>query len=135
MVKFPQEEHPVNTPQRLCAPGDAAAGRILPAQDFQPAVLLSPPRQKNSPELSPLHNSEISLAEVDLEVCVVCVTISMSEAHITFGVIFSYFNLPRHLGPIAGISCFCTQTGFSFLSAPARFPLDFVSFSSPFIVL
>ncbi|XP_010717115.1 spindle and centriole-associated protein 1 isoform X1 [Meleagris gallopavo] len=56
MVKFPQEEHPVNTPQRLCAPGDAAAGRILPAQDFQPAVLLSPPRQKNSPELSPLHN-------------------------------------------------------------------------------
>lgn len=72
MLKFPQEEHPVRTPQRPCAPGDAAAGRSWPAQVFQPAVLLSPPRQKDSPELSPLHNSKISLAKVDLEVCVVC---------------------------------------------------------------
>ncbi|XP_042665553.1 spindle and centriole-associated protein 1 [Centrocercus urophasianus] len=56
MLKFPQEEHPVRTPQRPCAPGDAAAGRSWPAQVFQPAVLLSPPRQKDSPELSPFQN-------------------------------------------------------------------------------
>uniref|UniRef100_A0A8C9G7E2 Spindle and centriole-associated protein 1 n=1 Tax=Pavo cristatus TaxID=9049 RepID=A0A8C9G7E2_PAVCR len=56
MLKFPQEEHPVKSPQRPRAPDDAAAGRSLPAQVFQPAVLLSPPRQKNSPELSPLQN-------------------------------------------------------------------------------
>ncbi|XP_015729864.1 spindle and centriole-associated protein 1 isoform X2 [Coturnix japonica] len=56
VLKFPQEEHPVKFPQRPGASGDAAAGRSLPAQVFQPAVLLSPPRQKNSPELSPLQN-------------------------------------------------------------------------------
>uniref|UniRef100_A0A669R5R3 Spindle and centriole-associated protein 1 n=2 Tax=Phasianus colchicus TaxID=9054 RepID=A0A669R5R3_PHACC len=56
ILRFPQEEHPAKTPQRPCAPGDEAAGRSLPAQVFQPAVLLSPPRQKNSPELSPHQN-------------------------------------------------------------------------------
>ncbi|NXJ11801.1 SPICE protein, partial [Odontophorus gujanensis] len=56
MLKFPQEEHPFKFPQRPSASGDAAAGRSLPAHVFQPAVLLSPPRQKNSPELSPLQN-------------------------------------------------------------------------------
>ncbi|OXB68923.1 hypothetical protein ASZ78_005360 [Callipepla squamata] len=56
MLKFPQEEHPFKFPQRPSASGDAAADRSLPAHVFQPAVLLSPPRQKNSPELSPLQN-------------------------------------------------------------------------------
>ncbi|XP_040563141.1 spindle and centriole-associated protein 1 isoform X7 [Gallus gallus] len=63
MLKFPQEEHPVKFPQRPCAPGDAAAGRSLPAQVFQPAVLLSPPRQKNSPELSPLQNIYTTISQ------------------------------------------------------------------------
>ncbi|OXB76236.1 UNVERIFIED_CONTAM: hypothetical protein H355_014644 [Colinus virginianus] len=56
MLKFPQEEHSFKFPQRPSASGDAVAGRSLPAHVFQPAVLLSPPRQKNSPELSPLQN-------------------------------------------------------------------------------
>lgn len=34
----------------------------------------------------------------------------------------------RHIGPIAGISYFCTQICISFLAVPAaRFPLDFLS--------
>lgn len=36
--------------------------------------------------------------------------------------------MPRHLGPIAGISCFCPQLCISFLPMPVvRFPLDFLS--------
>ncbi|XP_072192871.1 spindle and centriole-associated protein 1 [Excalfactoria chinensis] len=71
VLKFPQEEHPVKFPQRPGASGDAAAGRSLPAQVFQPAVLLSPPRQKNSPELSPLQNifTTISTENTEREPC------------------------------------------------------------------
>ncbi|KFM12816.1 Spindle and centriole-associated protein 1, partial [Aptenodytes forsteri] len=72
MLKFPQEELPFKFPPRPGASGGAGSGRSLPAHVFQPAVLLSPPRQKSSQELSALHNGEISLAVVDLGVCVVC---------------------------------------------------------------
>uniref|UniRef100_A0A8C0AUU0 Spindle and centriole-associated protein 1 n=1 Tax=Buteo japonicus TaxID=224669 RepID=A0A8C0AUU0_9AVES len=78
MMKFPQEELPPKFPLRPGASGGGGAGRSLPAHIFQPAVLLSPPRQKSSQELSPLQNGEISLAVVDLGVCLVCY----------------YFNLP-----------------------------------------
>uniref|UniRef100_A0A8D0FY36 Spindle and centriole-associated protein 1 n=1 Tax=Strix occidentalis caurina TaxID=311401 RepID=A0A8D0FY36_STROC len=71
MLKFPQEELPFKILQRSGASGGAGAGRSLPSHVFQPAVLLSPPRQKSSQELSPLQNGEISLAVVDLRVCVV----------------------------------------------------------------
>ncbi|XP_009458827.1 PREDICTED: spindle and centriole-associated protein 1 [Nipponia nippon] len=56
MLKFPQEEVPFKFLQRSGASGGAGAGRSLPSHVFQPAVLLSPPRQKSSQELSPLQN-------------------------------------------------------------------------------
>ncbi|XP_010565782.1 PREDICTED: spindle and centriole-associated protein 1 isoform X2 [Haliaeetus leucocephalus] len=56
MMKFPQEEIPPKFPLRPGASGGGGAGRSLPAHIFQPAVLLSPPRQKSSQELSPLQN-------------------------------------------------------------------------------
>uniref|UniRef100_A0A8C8B6J6 Spindle and centriole-associated protein 1 n=1 Tax=Otus sunia TaxID=257818 RepID=A0A8C8B6J6_9STRI len=57
MLKFPQEELPFKILQRSGASGGAGAGRSLPSHVFQPAVLLSPPRQKSSQELSPLQNA------------------------------------------------------------------------------
>ncbi|NXA41963.1 SPICE protein, partial [Eudromia elegans] len=56
MLKFPHEEVPVKFPQNLSTSGGVGAGRSLPTHIFQPAVLLSPPRQKSSQELSPLQN-------------------------------------------------------------------------------
>ncbi|NXJ94091.1 SPICE protein, partial [Corythaixoides concolor] len=56
MPKFPQEELPFKFPSKEGASGGAGAGRSLPAHIFQPAVLLSPPRQKSSQELSPLQS-------------------------------------------------------------------------------
>ncbi|XP_069722815.1 spindle and centriole-associated protein 1 [Phaenicophaeus curvirostris] len=53
MPKFPQEELPFKFPLRPGASGGMGSGRSLPAHVFQPAVLLSPPRQKSSQELSP----------------------------------------------------------------------------------
>ncbi|XP_061844730.1 spindle and centriole-associated protein 1 isoform X2 [Colius striatus] len=58
MLKLPQDELPFKFLQRSGASGDAGAGRSLPCHVFQPAVLLSPPRQKSSQELSPLQNAE-----------------------------------------------------------------------------
>ncbi|NXT49174.1 SPICE protein, partial [Pluvianellus socialis] len=56
MLKFPQEELPLKFLQRSGASDGTGASRSLPARIFQPAVLLSPPRQKSSQELSPLQN-------------------------------------------------------------------------------
>ncbi|XP_051471956.1 spindle and centriole-associated protein 1 isoform X1 [Apus apus] len=56
MLKFPQEELPFKFPQRSGASSVLGAGRSLPSHVFQPAVLLSPPRQRSSQELSPLQN-------------------------------------------------------------------------------
>ncbi|KAM9628366.1 spindle and centriole-associated protein 1 isoform 3-T6 [Morphnus guianensis] len=56
MLKFPQEELPLKFPLRPGASGGGGAGRSLPAHIFQPAVLLSPPRQKSNQELSLLQN-------------------------------------------------------------------------------
>ncbi|XP_025959255.2 spindle and centriole-associated protein 1 isoform X2 [Dromaius novaehollandiae] len=56
MLKFPHEEMPVKFPQRPSASDGVGAGRSLPTHIFQPAVLLSPPRQKSSQELSTLQN-------------------------------------------------------------------------------
>ncbi|NWS49975.1 SPICE protein, partial [Probosciger aterrimus] len=57
MLKFPQEELPFMCSPRPGASGGVGSGRSLPAHIFQPAVLLSPPRQKSSQELSPLQNA------------------------------------------------------------------------------
>ncbi|NXK07862.1 SPICE protein, partial [Herpetotheres cachinnans] len=55
MLKVPQEELSFKFPPRPGASG--GVGRSLPAHIFQPAVLLSPPRQKSRQELSPLQNA------------------------------------------------------------------------------
>ncbi|KFQ93474.1 Spindle and centriole-associated protein 1, partial [Nipponia nippon] len=65
MLKFPQEEVPFKFLQRSGASGGAGAGRSLPSHVFQPAVLLSPPRQKSSQELSPLQNVIVSFLDED----------------------------------------------------------------------
>ncbi|NXR77847.1 SPICE protein, partial [Pycnonotus jocosus] len=54
MLKFPQEELPFMF--RPGASGDMRPGRSFPGHIFQPAVLLSPPQQKSSQELSSLQN-------------------------------------------------------------------------------
>nr|XP_005292769.1 spindle and centriole-associated protein 1 isoform X1 [Chrysemys picta bellii] len=58
---FSQEELPVKLPQWSSPPDTVVAGSSLPAHMFQPAILLSPPRQKSvqefSPQFSPLQNA------------------------------------------------------------------------------
>ncbi|NXY33616.1 SPICE protein, partial [Pomatorhinus ruficollis] len=56
MLKFPQEELPFVFCPGPGASGDMRPGRSFPAHVFQPAVLLSPPQQKSSQELSSLQN-------------------------------------------------------------------------------
>ncbi|NWI96777.1 SPICE protein, partial [Pitta sordida] len=57
MLKFPQEDLPFTFPPGSGASGGLGSGRNLPAHIFQPAVLLSPPQQKSSQELSSLRNA------------------------------------------------------------------------------
>ncbi|KAF1469509.1 Spindle and centriole-associated protein 1, partial [Megadyptes antipodes antipodes] len=64
MLKFPQEELPFKFPPRPGASGGAGSGRSLPAHIFQPAVLLSPPRQKSSQELSALQNVFTAISQL-----------------------------------------------------------------------
>lgn len=71
-LEFPQEELPFTFHPWPGASDDMRSGRSFPAHIFQPAVLLSPPQQKSSQELSSLQNGEISLTAVDLGVRVVC---------------------------------------------------------------
>ncbi|NXC98848.1 SPICE protein, partial [Certhia familiaris] len=55
--EFPQEELPFTFhPGPGASSGDMRPGRSFPAHIFQPAVLLSPPHQKSSQELSSLQN-------------------------------------------------------------------------------
>ncbi|XP_032629495.1 spindle and centriole-associated protein 1 isoform X1 [Chelonoidis abingdonii] len=54
---FSQEELPVKLPPWSSPPDIVVAGSSLPAHMFQPAVLLSPPRQKSIQEFSPLPNA------------------------------------------------------------------------------
>ncbi|NXJ79975.1 SPICE protein, partial [Trogon melanurus] len=55
-LQVPQEELQFKFLQRSGASGAVGAGGGWPSRIFQPAVLLSPPRQKSSQELSPLQN-------------------------------------------------------------------------------
>ncbi|NXH35469.1 SPICE protein, partial [Myiagra hebetior] len=57
MLKFPQEELPFTFPPGPGASGDMRPARSFPAHIFQPAVLLSPPQQKSSEELSSLQKA------------------------------------------------------------------------------
>ncbi|KFO85104.1 Spindle and centriole-associated protein 1, partial [Buceros rhinoceros silvestris] len=65
MLKFPQEELPFTFLQRSSASGSAVASRNLPSYIFQPAVLLSPPRQKNSQEFTSLQKVTVSFLDKD----------------------------------------------------------------------
>ncbi|XP_030814441.1 spindle and centriole-associated protein 1 isoform X2 [Camarhynchus parvulus] len=56
MLKFPQEELPFTFHPGPGASSGMRPGRSFPAHIFQPAVLLSPPQQKSSQELSSLQN-------------------------------------------------------------------------------
>ncbi|NWV93554.1 SPICE protein, partial [Machaerirhynchus nigripectus] len=56
MLKLPQEELPFTFRPGPGASGDTRPGRSFPTHIFQPAVLLSPPQQKSSQELSSLRN-------------------------------------------------------------------------------
>ncbi|NXK63434.1 SPICE protein, partial [Sylvietta virens] len=56
MLRFPQEELPFTFRPGPGASADMRPGRSFPAHIFQPAVLLSPPQQKSSQELSSLQN-------------------------------------------------------------------------------
>ncbi|NXH47435.1 SPICE protein, partial [Dicaeum eximium] len=56
MLKFPQEELPFTFHPGPGASDAMKPGRSFPAHIFQPAVLLSPPQQKSSQELSSLQN-------------------------------------------------------------------------------
>ncbi|XP_063999017.1 spindle and centriole-associated protein 1 isoform X2 [Pogoniulus pusillus] len=57
MLKFPQEELPFQFLQKSSASICVGLNRSVPSHVFQPAVLLSPPRQKSSQELPPLWNA------------------------------------------------------------------------------
>ncbi|KFP90865.1 Spindle and centriole-associated protein 1, partial [Apaloderma vittatum] len=77
-LQVPQEELQFKFLQRSGAVG---AGGSLPSHIFQPAVLLSPPRQKSSQELSPLQKGEISVALVDLRpVCYCFIFTAVSQS-------------------------------------------------------
>lgn len=118
MLKFPQEELPFTYHPGSGASADMRPGRSFPAHIFQPAVLLSPPQQKSTQELSSLQNGEISLTAVDLGVCV-CITVSVS--HYLWRCIFHgkfLIGMLRYISPIAGISYSCTQIGTSFVTMP-----------------
>lgn len=125
MLKFPQEELPFMF--RPGASGDMRPARSFPGHIFQPAVLLSPPQQKSSQELSSLQNGEISLTCSWLRsLCFVLVSIS----HYLWRCIFHgkfLICMPRHIGPIAGISYCWTQRCISFVTMPvARQPSHFL---------
>ncbi|XP_050189920.1 LOW QUALITY PROTEIN: spindle and centriole-associated protein 1 [Myiozetetes cayanensis] len=63
MLKFPQEELPFTFPTGPGASHGVGSGRNLPAHIFQPAVLLSPPQQKSSQELSSLQNAFTAISQ------------------------------------------------------------------------
>lgn len=108
MLKFPQEQLPFTFLQRSSASGSAVASRNLPSYIFQPAVLLSPPRQKNSQEFTSLQNGEISLTVIDLISSVACYCFNLSlplEMNFLWKLLICML---RGIGPNARISCFCT---------------------------
>ncbi|XP_058151822.1 spindle and centriole-associated protein 1 isoform X2 [Dasypus novemcinctus] len=56
VVEFPQEELPVKLSQVSTAPDSVTVANNFPGRIFEPAVLLTPPRQKSNSEFSPLQD-------------------------------------------------------------------------------
>ncbi|KFQ76410.1 Spindle and centriole-associated protein 1, partial [Phaethon lepturus] len=90
MLKFPKEELPFKFLPRPGASGGAGAGRSLPAHIFQPAVLLSPPRQKSSQELFPLQNVTASFLDED------CMSLSLPFLYFLFIVFTAISQSPEN---------------------------------------
>ncbi|XP_032154937.1 spindle and centriole-associated protein 1 isoform X2 [Sapajus apella] len=60
VVEFPQEELPVKLSQVPNPPDSMNLAKNFPAHIFEPAVLLTPPRQKSNSEFSPLQDGKAS---------------------------------------------------------------------------
>lgn len=75
--EFPQEDLPVKLPQVPNPPDSVNLANNFPAHIFEPAVLLTPPRQKSSSEFSPLQDGKQASSKVtwSLLQCFLCVTI------------------------------------------------------------
>lgn len=58
VVDFVQEELPVKLSQIPTPPDSAHLASSFPAHVFEPAVLLTPPRQKSNAEFSPLQDGK-----------------------------------------------------------------------------
>ncbi|XP_037381433.1 spindle and centriole-associated protein 1 isoform X3 [Talpa occidentalis] len=56
MAEFPQEDLPIKLPQVPNPPESMNLGNNIPGHLFEPAVLLTPPRQKSNSEFSPLQD-------------------------------------------------------------------------------
>lgn len=64
VAAFPQEEMPVKLSQGPALPESANLGSNFPARVFEPAVLLTPPRQKTNSEFSPLQDGKQASSKV-----------------------------------------------------------------------
>lgn len=74
--EFPQEDLPVKLSQVPNPPDSVNLANNFPAHIFEPAVLLTPPRQKNNPEFSPLQDGKQASSKVTffmLHICNLCV--------------------------------------------------------------
>jgi spindle and centriole-associated protein 1 len=58
VVDFPQEELPVKLTQAPDPPDNVSLAGNFPAHVYEPAVLLTPPRQKSNSEFSPLQDGK-----------------------------------------------------------------------------
>ena len=58
MVEFPQEDLPVKLSQVPNPPESGSLASSFPGHVCEPAVLLTPPRQKSNSEFSPLQDGK-----------------------------------------------------------------------------
>lgn len=64
VLDFPQEDLPVKLSQVPNPPDSVNLASSFPARVFEPAVLLTPPRQKSNSEFSPLQDGEQASSKV-----------------------------------------------------------------------
>lgn len=64
VVEFPQEDLPVKLSQVPNPPESGNLASNLPGHIFEPAVLLTPPRQKSNSEFSPLQDGKQASSKV-----------------------------------------------------------------------
>lgn len=64
VLDFPQEDLPVKLSQVPDPPDSVNLANSFPAHVFEPAVLLTPPRQKSNAEFSPLQDGKQASSKV-----------------------------------------------------------------------